>query len=110
MTAGIRVFRSVRQYVDEALHESRAVAVYVDRHVLREDGNLVPLLADRRRNRLDSLGNHGREVDRTTLQLDPPLRDSRHIEKVVDEPRQMCRLAPNHAERRLDFRAAWQHA
>ncbi len=99
--AGIGVLGGVRQYVDHALHEPRAIAIDVQRELLGDNRDVVPLLTNHRRHRLRGLSDDACQIDRLALQLNPALSDPRDIQQIVDQTRQVSRLAPNHADRFL---------
>ena len=84
---------------------SRAGSPFTRSAPWRGHRELVALLADQRLDRLDGLGDHVRELQRLALELDAALRDARHVEQVVDEPRENADLPLHDVDRRLRVRS-----
>ncbi len=86
-TAEIGVLGRVREHVGDALHEPLGVAVHTQRRVAGHQHS-VPALAKQRVDDLERVTDDLGELHGTVLELDAALRDSRHVEQIVDEPRQ----------------------
>src|SRR6185437_3725891 len=97
----VRVFGGVPENIADALHEPREIRIHVERPVPRRDRDPVPLLAQLRADGLDSLRDDARDIDRPAAKLYASLRDARDIEQIIHEPRELSRLALDHADGEL---------
>ena len=82
----IRVLGRIREHVGDALHEPLGVAVHAQRRMAGHE-HAVPAFAEQRVDDLERVADDLGELDGAALQLDAALRDPRHVEQVVDEPR-----------------------
>src|SRR5581483_8944050 len=89
------VLHRIHQDVRDTLNEASWVGVHEQRRIIRRDRQTVSLLADQRLHALDRLGYGCLEWQALQPEIDAPLADTRDVEQVVDEPREMRHLSPN---------------
>ena len=90
--AGWRVLDRVREEIVEDLFEAKPVPVHPARLVRSDERDQVFVLVRRRTTRGEAGANHLGEVDARALDRDLSMGHARHVEEVVDEPREVRRL------------------
>ena len=96
MSAGLRVPGRVVDQVREHLGQPNRICVDEDRLVGHDDDQLVPLALDQRAARLDGALDHRRQPDALLAERQLAVRDTGHIEKVVEQPGHVPDLPVDH--------------
>ena len=104
LAAVVGVLGGVVEQVGENLGEPRKIAPDAHRLRRRAHRERVAARVDERPRGLDGDADDFGDVDRFELELDLPVRDPRHVEKVVDQAAQLLDLAIEHVPRPFDLR------
>jgi hypothetical protein len=90
--SGRRVLRRVVEQVDDHLREPPAVGVDDEAGRRHGHGERVLALLDERARRFDGVGDDGRELDRSALEVQTAAHRARHVEQIVDEAHEVIHL------------------
>src|SRR5215471_6718111 len=92
------------EQVAHALRQARTVTMDVARSRRLMDAQLMAFLTNDRLHCLDCLIDERANLERFFLQGNSTLRDTRHIEEIIDEPNELIGLTGDHREQTLRIR------
>ena len=104
LTAGVAIFRGVRQQVREDLRQPQMIRVEQDRFGRQMQRQVLVLGLQRRTGRFHSGIHHVGHHQRFQLEMQLALRDARDVEQVIEQQRHVRRLALDDHLRALELR------
>src|SRR5579872_4566990 len=90
--AGIRVFGCVVEQITQALREPDTIATHIERLDRPADAQSVRLVADDRLHRLERVIDDATDLEGFSFELDSVLSNSRYIEQIIHQARQLVGL------------------